>query len=70
MKLRVPSVDVGRWLSVALAALPILLLAVGAHAQDAAGGQVKRILFIDLLIRRQITDGTEQPFSPGKLILD
>jgi len=36
MKLKFPSVDMGKWLGVALAALPILLLAAGASAQEAA----------------------------------
>ena len=36
MKLKFPSVDVGRWLGIALAALPILLLALGASAEEAA----------------------------------
>ena len=36
MKLKLPSVDVGRWLGIALATLPILLLAVGASAEEAA----------------------------------
>jgi Amt family ammonium transporter len=36
MKFKFPSIDVGRWLGIALAALPIVLLAVGASAQEAA----------------------------------
>ncbi len=36
MKLKFPSVDVGRWLGIALAVLPVLLLAVGASADEAA----------------------------------
>jgi len=36
MKLKFPSVDIGRWLGIALAVLPILLLALGASAEEAA----------------------------------
>jgi Amt family ammonium transporter len=36
MKFKFPSIDAGRWLAIGLAALPIILLALGASAQEAA----------------------------------
>jgi Amt family ammonium transporter len=36
MKFQFPSIDAGRWLGIALAALPVVLLALGASAQEAA----------------------------------